>query len=162
MKVLAEVMDAHRCDDVREVVERYFSAGADIVDLGFGFDAAPEDVTRVFSILEGIDKPLAADTQDPDLICASLCRADIILSLHEENIPAVGKDVAKAGAAVVVVPGKSHSRKEHHNGPAYRISCIIADPLLQPVGSGLVASLKNFKTRKHPLFFGAGNVTELL
>jgi dihydropteroate synthase-like protein len=30
------------------------------------------------------------------------------------------------------------------------------------VGSGLVTSLKNFKDAGYPLFFGAGNVTELL
>jgi dihydropteroate synthase-like protein len=39
---------------------------------------------------------------------------------------------------------------------------LIADPLLQPVGSGLVASLKNFRAADYPLFFGAGNVTELI
>jgi dihydropteroate synthase-like protein len=42
------------------------------------------------------------------------------------------------------------------------IKCIIADPLLQPVGSGFVASLKNFAHPGYPLFFGAGNVVELL
>lgn len=42
------------------------------------------------------------------------------------------------------------------------ISCIIADPLLQPAGSGIVKSLKNFKKIGCPLFFGAGNVSELL
>ncbi len=162
MKVLAEVMDAHYRDDIRDIVLKYFSAGADIVDLGFGFDALPEDVIRVFSLLEGIDKPLAADTQDPDLIRAALCRADIILSLHEKNIPVVGEDVMKAGVAAVVVPGKSTLAKNILMARYAGIACIIADPLIQPVGSGLVASLKNFKSCKHPLFFGAGNVTELL
>ena len=42
------------------------------------------------------------------------------------------------------------------------IECIIADPLLQPVGSGLVTSLKHFEEAGYPLFFGAGNVVELL
>jgi len=47
MKVLAEIMDAHRRDDIRGDVERFFESGADIVDLGFGFDATPLDVKRV-------------------------------------------------------------------------------------------------------------------
>ena len=45
------------------------------------------------------------DTQDPALIRAALFRADLVLSLQEANIPKVGKDVARAGAAAVVVPG---------------------------------------------------------
>ncbi len=43
------------------------------------------------------------------------------------------------------------------------ITCLIADPLLQPVGSGLVRSLAAFPEHfRYPLFFGAGNVVELL
>jgi dihydropteroate synthase-like protein len=162
MKVLAEIMDAHHQENIREMVERFYSDGADIVDLGFGFDATPADVQRVFSELEEIDRPLAVDTQNHELIRAALVRADIILSLQEENIPNIGKAVAKAGAAVVVVPGRSTVVKNIAMAKAAGIRCIIADPLLQPVGSGLVASLKNFKKSRYPLFFGAGNVTELL
>jgi dihydropteroate synthase-like protein len=162
MKVLAEVMDAHLREDICEVVERYFAAGADIVDLGFGFDAVPADVTRVFSQLDGIDRILAVDTQEPGLIRAALCRADLVLSLQERNIPKVGKEIAKTGAAVVVVPGESSLNKNLALAKRAGIECILADPLLQPVGSGLVASLKNFKKSTYPLFFGAGNVTELI
>lgn len=162
MKVLAEIMDAHQREDLREVVERFFLQGADIVDLGFGFDATPGDVAQAFSALDGIDRPLAADTQDPDLIRAALCRADIILSLQEENIPKVAKDIADAGAAAVIVPGKSTLPENISLAQDAGVRCIIADPLLQPVGSGLVASLKNFRKRRYPLFFGAGNIAELL
>lgn len=162
MKVLAEIMDAHRCGNLRERVEQFFFSGADIVDLGFGFDATPDDVTRAFAVLEGIDRPLAADTQDPALIRAALVRADIILSLQEENIPLVGREVAEAGAAAVVVPGTGTLPKNIAMAKRAGIRCIIADPLLQPAGSGLVASLKNFRNGKYPLFFGAGNVAELI
>jgi len=79
IKVLAEVMDSHRCDNIREVVEHCFGSGADIVDLGFGFDATPEDVSRVFSLLDDIDRPLAVDSQHPDLIRTALVRADIMI-----------------------------------------------------------------------------------
>jgi dihydropteroate synthase-like protein len=162
MKVLAEIMDAHRCGNIREKVESFFSSGADIVDLGFGFDATQSDVIRVFSALDGIDRPLATDTQDPALIRAALVRADIILSLQEENIPLVGKEVARAGVAAVVVPGASTLAKNVTLAKRAGIRCIIADPLLRPAGSGLVASLTNFKKSRYPLFFGAGNVAELL
>jgi dihydropteroate synthase-like protein len=162
MKVLAEIMDAHHCGDIREVVERYIATGADIVDLGFGFDASPADVARVFSAVGDIDCPLAVDTQDPGLIRVALGRADLVLSLQEVNIPEVGGDVARAGAAAVVVPGESTLAKNIAKAKQAGIACIIADPLLKPVGSGLTASLKRFGVAGHPLFFGAGNVAELL
>ncbi len=162
MKVLAEIMDAHRCDALREEVERFFFAGADIVDLGFGFDATPEDVSRAFSLVEDIDRPLAVDTQVPELIRAALSRADIVLSLQEKNIPLIGSEVGDAVIAAVIVPGESTLKKNIALAKKAGITCIIADPLLQPVGSGLVASLNNFKNVGPPLFFGAGNVVELL
>ena len=162
MKVLAEVMDAPKEPDIRKTVSHAFSSGADIVDLGFGFDAGPDDVSRVFDLLDGIEGPLAADTQDPGLIRAALGRADIILSLQELNIPVVGEEVGKAGVAAVIVPGRSTLTSNIALARKAGIRCIIADPLLQPAGSGLVRSLRGFKKYRHPLFFGAGNVTELL
>ena len=48
IKVLAEIMDAHRCGEIRRLVEDYLASGADIVDLGFGFDATPDDVAGFF------------------------------------------------------------------------------------------------------------------
>jgi dihydropteroate synthase-like protein len=162
IKVLAEVMDAHRCEDIRSVVENYCTSGADIVDLGFGFDATPGDVTRVFSLLSDVAAPLAVDTQDPSLIRAALSRADIVLSLQEANTPVVGKEVAEAGVAAVVVPGNSTLTKNIALAKKAGIRCIIADPLLQPVGSGFTRSLCRFKKIGFPLFFGAGNVVELL
>jgi len=162
MKVLAEVMDAHRCNDLRDTVLRYFEAGADVVDLGFGFDATPGDVREVFDEIRDIDRPLAADTQDPGLIRAALGHADLILSLNEQNIPEVGRDLAEAGAAAVIVPGHKTLKANIRMAEQAGIDCIIADPLLQPVGSGFVSSLNNFSHQDHPLFFGAGNVVELL
>jgi dihydropteroate synthase-like protein len=162
MKVLAEIMDAHRYEDIRNSVENYLAYGADIVDLGFGFDATPDDVTRVFSCLLDIDAPLAVDTQDPSLIRAALVRADLVLSLQEINIPQVGKEVAEAGVAAVVVPGNTTLAKNLALARKAGIRCTIADPLLQPAGSGFTRSLGRFRKFSCPVFFGAGNVVELL
>jgi dihydropteroate synthase-like protein len=60
------------------------------------------------------------------------------------------------------VPGESTLAKNTALAKKAGIRCIIADPLLRPAGSGLLASLKNFKKNPYPLFFGAGNVAELL
>jgi dihydropteroate synthase-like protein len=162
MKVLAEIMDAHRREDLRAEVERLFSEGADIVDLGFGFDAAPGDVTRCFAGLGGIEGPLAADTQDPALIRAALSRADLVLSLHEGNIPAAGEAVAQSGAAAVVIPGEGSLAGSIEAAEEAGIEAIIADPILPPVGSGFTEALARFRDSGHPIFFGAGNVVELL
>ncbi len=164
MKVVAEIMDAHRHQDIRSAVLHFFSSGADIVDLGFGFDATPEDVAATFSLLKGIDGPLAADTQDPELIRAALERADLILSLQEENIPLIGSAIAEAGIAAVVVPGGAGLAANCAAAKACGIECIIGDPLLPPAGSGLVRALATMAETEisYPLFFGAGNVVELL
>jgi dihydropteroate synthase-like protein len=132
------------------------------VDLGFGFDATPEDVGMCFSQLMDIDRPLAVDTQDPALIRAALSRADLVLSLHDGNIGKAGEDVAASGAAAVIVPHEKALEENLAAAEQAGISCLIADPLLQPVGSGLVRALKEFRATGYPLFFGAGNVVELL
>ncbi|MDD1711580.1 MAG: dihydropteroate synthase-like protein [Methanoregulaceae archaeon] len=162
IKVLAEIMDAHRCAGLRDEVERFFESGADIVDLGFGFDATPADVRRCFQDLHDIPGPLAVDTQDPALILAALDRADLVLSLHDGNIPSVGEAVARAGVAVVVVPSGCTLGENCTRAREAGISCIIADPLIQPVGSGFTGSIRPDETGGYPLFFGAGNVAELL
>jgi dihydropteroate synthase-like protein len=162
MKVLAEIMDAHRVDDLDATVEYAFRSGADIVDLGFGFDATAVDVTRCFGQLSDHAGPLAIDTQDPALIAAGLFRADIVLSLHEGNIPLIGEEVAATGVAAVIVPCRKTLEENIRLAEDAGISCIIVDPLLQPVGSGLVRSLKNFSDTRYPVFFGAGNVVELM
>jgi dihydropteroate synthase-like protein len=162
MKVLAEIMDAHRQVDLYSEVVQFFNHGADIVDLGFGFDATPGDVTRCLGAVEEIDGPIAIDTMEPPLIRAGLFRADLILSLDETNIPLVAHEVADHGCAVVVLPGERGLAENIDAARDAGISCLIGDPLLYPVGSGLVTSLSRFCPLSCPSFFGAGNVTELL
>jgi dihydropteroate synthase-like protein len=162
MKVLAEIMDAHRCPDIRGRVERFFADGADIVDLGFGFDATAGDVRAAFRELQDIEGPLAVDTQDPALIRAALDRADLVLSLHDGNIPAVGAAVADAGAGAVIIPAGASLAENIIRAEEAGITCILADPLLQPAGSGFTRSIEAFQGIEYPLFFGAGNVVELL
>ncbi len=162
IKVLAEIMDAHHRDELQALVDRFFCNGADIVDLGFGFDATVADVRRCLASLEEIDGPLSVDTQDPALIREALSRADLVLSLQEDNIPLVGREVGRSGVAAVVVPGNTSLAENIARAEEAGVVCIIADPLVQPVGSGFTASLPGFAGTEYPLFFGGGNVTELL
>ncbi|MBS1193925.1 MAG: dihydropteroate synthase [Methanomicrobiales archaeon] len=157
--------EASRRLSTLEAEEDFFARGADIVDLGFGFDATPADVERCFREIQDLEGPISVDTQDPALIGAALFRADLVLSLHDGNIPAVGTRVAESGAAAVVVPGTAGLSANLAAARSSGISCLIADPLLQPVGSGLLESLAAVRGAGelgYPLFFGAGNVVELL
>ncbi len=120
MKVLAEVMDAHLREDIREIVEQYFAAGADIVDLGFGFDAVPADVTRVFSQVEDIDRILAVDTQEPDLIRAALVRADLVLSPSGAKYSGGGRRDSKSRCSGGCSSRGKFSQKESRPGKKER------------------------------------------
>ncbi|MDD1674529.1 MAG: dihydropteroate synthase [Methanomicrobiales archaeon] len=161
MKVLAEIMDAHRTSDLRKKVDDCFCQGADIVDIGFGFDAVPADVCRCFDLLDSVPGPLAIDSQDPALILAALPRADLVLSLQEDNIPRVSTCLAAEGTAAVVVPGQNGLAQNLRMARKAGVRRLIADSLTCPVGSGLVASIGAFPSPEYPTFFGAGNVVEL-
>ena len=162
IKVLAEIMDAHKQKNLRKKVEQFFAEGADIVDLGFGFDATPNDVHSCFLTLKGIEGPLAIDTHNPQLIEAGLFRADIVLSLNEDNISQIGYKIAESGTAAVIIPGRKTLEENIAAAETVGVTCIIADPLLLPVGSGLASSIVRSSLLSYPLFFGAGNVVELL
>lgn len=162
MKVIAEIMDADRCPDIAFRVRDLLSRGADIVDLGFGFDATPDSVRETMHHLSDIKGVIAADTQDPELIQEALKRADIILSLYDGNMGEAAPMVARAGAAAVIIPGQSSIFENIRAARDAGIEKILADPLLPPVGSGLVQSLGRFIGITDPIFFGAGNVIELI
>jgi len=176
MKVLAEIMDAHRVPDLRSVIASYVSSGADIIDLGFGFDATPDDVCTVFSEAEKIMSDLresganiacAIDTQDPALIAAALSFSclDLVLSLHEDNM-ACAPLLQSHGVSAVIVPGEAGLEKNMKAAQEIGVTCI-ADPVLHPLGSGMLSSVVQlYDVRANhpdwPLFFGAGNVIELI
>lgn len=164
IKVLAEIMDAHRNNNLRQAAENLLSSGADGVDLGFGFDATPDDVKRCFTELADLDCVLSVDTQNPDLIRASLFRADLIFSLTLDTLPVLAKEVRLSGAAAVVLPCEGLSleaivQKAHNLG----IDKVFADPLLQPPLSGMTASLAGYLQEfGAPKVMGCVNVVELI
>ena len=172
MKVLAEIVDATRLDGAA-LVERisYFEEqGADLIDLGVPLDASPSQVTAALqSAKRATNLPVSVDTVVPDLILAGIqAGADLILSLNGENLPQVGQAVAAAGIPAVVIPGPGPIGLEENldKALAYGIRAI-ADPVLDPPFQGLAASLHEYILFREahptiPLFFGVGNVTELL
>jgi len=172
MKVLAEIVDATRCSP--EVLTRrvryYEEQGADMIDLGIPLDAHPEQVKAALQTArKATNLPISLDTIRSDLILSGLqAGADLILSLNAGNLPQIGEAVARAGTPAVIIPGPgSISLEENLKAASQMGISTIADPILEPPLQGLTPSLHRYRAfwQDHPeipLFFGAGNVTELL
>ncbi len=172
MKVLAEIVDATRCSPVvlTRRIRYYEEQGADMIDLGIPLDAQPPQVKATFlTARKATNLPISLDTIKSDLILAGLeAGADLILSLNAANLPQVGKAIAASGTPAVIIPGPFCISLEENLKAALKMGIsTIADPILEPPLQGLAASLHKYQAFREdhpeiPLFFGAGNVTELL
>jgi len=170
MKVLAEIVDATRLgqEDLVKKIRRHEEQGADMIDLGIPLDAEPSQVAEALQIArKATSLPLSVDTVQPDLILAGLrAGADLVLSLDGRNLPLVGEAVAAAGVLAAVIPGPGSLEENLRSAQGMGIK-VIADPVLDPPLQGLALSLQRYLLFQEghpgiPLFFGAGNVTELL
>ena len=196
MKVCAEIVDATLLseEEVQKRMQYFLESGADWIDIGVHVSAKEKDVERAVSAALKCDAsvPISVDTLDPELLLAGVSAgADIVLSLNSENMHIVEK-IADAGvSAAVVVPDFQALREEEvgerggeekgtgearilnslfanlRSAARAGIKNLIADPVLNALGYGFTASLKNYilfreRDKKTPLFFGVGNVTELL
>lgn len=173
MKVLAEIADATRLG--REALlkrSRYYAReGADMIDLGVHLEANAEDVERTIEIVKPLGLPISIDTLDGELIRAGAgAGVDMVLSLNSMNLEIAGKDIANSDAAAVVIPDGDELSSLLSNiekAKAMGIKKIIADPILNPIAHGCVESLARYHRFREldsetPLFFGAGNVVELI
>jgi len=172
MKVLAEIVDANRLpeDLLGRKIEYFQQQGADLIDLGFSPDATVESArASLKSAQEKTDLPLSIDTVRADLIRAGIDGgADLVLSLNAANLETTGRLVADAGIPAVVIPGPGGQSLEENVRAALSLGIqVVADPVLDPPLQGLMPSLIRYANFRRlfsdiPLFFGAGNVTELL
>lgn len=175
MKVMAEVVDATGMDEqlLGEKISTFIEKGADIIDLGASLNATPDDVERAIRVAKQVSSvPISIDTLEPLLIKRALdIGVDIVLSLNGSNIDAVGLDIAKADVAAVVIPDSGGGVKSLINNinaaKELGIKRIIADPVLDPIGHGIAESIVRYYHfyNEHPdmpIFFGVGNVTELV
>ena len=172
MKVLAEVVDATRLppEQLAGRIRYYQEEGADMIDLGLPLDARPEEVRAALGVAkEATRLPVSIDSIRSDLLLAGLeAGADMLLSLNAANMAQVGAAAADLGVPAAVIPGPGPASLEENVSAALDLGVrVIADPVLDPPLQGLAASLEKYMqfSRRHPgipLFFGAGNVTELL
>jgi dihydropteroate synthase-like protein len=88
--------------------------------------------------------------------------------LNAGNLPLVGEAVAVAGVPAVIIPGPGCISLEENLAMAQKMGIsVIADPVLDPPLQGMAVSLQRYRLFRQnnpeiPLFFGAGNVTELI
>jgi dihydropteroate synthase-like protein len=175
MKVMAEVVDAGHLSG-KELMNRivYFvEQGADIIDLGLSLDTTEEETrTAVNMARSATSVPLSVDTLDPCLLNTALDSGiDMALSLNSENMDEVKENIIRNSTTAVIIPDRSYDIESlfHNLDHAKKtgITNIIADPVLEPSGHGFLESLKRFREfrerdRATPIFFGVGNVTELM
>jgi dihydropteroate synthase-like protein len=172
MKVLAEIVDATKLSNrmLARKIEHYQKSGADMIDLGIPLDAHPSKVaSTILAAKRFTDLPVSIDTIQSQQISEGLkAGADMVLSLNGENIPHIGEIIAQSGVPAVVIPGPSPITLEKNVRDAQELGIqAIADPVLDPPLSGLAKSIRRYLEFSEtfpgvPIFFGVGNVTELL
>ncbi|MCX9009555.1 MAG: dihydropteroate synthase-like protein [Candidatus Methanoperedens sp.] len=175
MKVMAEVVDAAHLpqQELTDKIVYFVQQGADIIDLGMAMDTEPDEARAAVEIAKSATNlPLSIDTLEPSLINAALdAGIDIVLSLNSENINEIKDKIVENSAVAVIIPDCVEDIESlFTNIEAAKdagINSIIADPVLEPPGQGFVDSLNRYyefrkRDKATPLFFGAGNVTELV
>jgi len=175
MKVMAEVVDAGNLSqqELTSKIIYFVERGADIIDLGISLETTENEVrAAVETAKSATNLPLSIDPLDPLLINAALnAGIDMVLSINSENMREVKENVIRSCAAAVVIPDCTSDVESLLNNIELAknsgISSIIADPVLEPCGHGFTESINRYyEFRKRdsatPLFFGAGNITELM
>jgi len=153
-------------------IKHFLDAGASIIDLGIAMTSSVESVeASVRNARKVTESPLSIDTTIVEhILCAVKNGVDLVLSLNSSNIDSVAKAIAEKNVAAVVIPdpGKGYDSLIENLDKCRKVGIkkIIADPILDPAGHGFTESViryMNFSERypEIPLFFGAGNVTEL-
>ncbi|OPY26410.1 MAG: methyltetrahydrofolate:corrinoid/iron-sulfur protein methyltransferase [Methanocella sp. PtaU1.Bin125] len=172
MKVMAEVVDATKLSDVDLVRKIESYEAADIIDLGVPLESSVDAVRHAVKVAKSATrKPVSVDTLIPEYIEAGIeAGADLVLSLEGSNLARIGPLVAEKDIAAVVIPDDETLDSLLRNVEAARalgVKKVIADPVLSPVGHGAVKAICRYRKFREwypdtPVFFGVGNVTELM
>ena len=184
MRVLSEIANAPFLSK-QELINKcqYFvDSGADMIDIGM---AAGEDfsdkIPELINTLRPIvgDRPLSIDTLNPNEIkVAAENGIDFVLSLDLGNNSEVQEILKEKDIPTVLLP-TNFSQGISPKTPLERVEAMhqlikdteglryVADLILDPVNSSsivesIIACHEFHKTNPAPMFFGVGNVTELM
>ncbi|AMD16925.1 dihydropteroate synthase [Methanobrevibacter sp. YE315] len=184
MRVLSEIANAPFLSKEALINKcQYFvDSGADMIDIGM---AAGEDFSdKIPELIETLrpivgDRPLSIDTLNSDEIrVAAECGIDFVLSLDLGNQSEVVDILKEKNIPAVLLP-TNFSQGISPKSPMERVESMhqlikdteglkyVADLILDPVNSSsivesIIACHEFHKTNPAPMFFGVGNVTELI
>jgi len=184
MRVLGEIANAITLTDdmLLERVAYYLDSGADMIDVGMQANMEnPESAYHMVKIIkDNFDVPVSIDTINSREIKRALSAgADLVLSLDHGNYCKVIDDIKDYSASAVLlptdysknfIPQKALDRVKSLESLDKKCETIntIADPLLDPINSHSLTNsiiacwLLRKRNPRKPLFFGVGNVSELL
>ncbi|MDR1721978.1 MAG: dihydropteroate synthase-like protein [Methanobrevibacter sp.] len=184
MRVLCEIANAPLLTKEELIFKaKYFlNNGADMIDIGMvaGEDYSKEIPNLIKTLREIIgDKPLSIDTLNPKEIEMAIEHdIDLVLSLDLGNYEDLLPKLKEKNIPAVLLPTNfkanevPHTIEDRLNNIEKLIEkCnglkIFADLILDPINSlsivDSIVAVKKFKDKHpHPVFFGVGNVTELL
>ena len=184
MRVLGEIANATSFteDELLNKVDYYIKSGADMIDVGMtaGENNHKKAYEMIKTIKDNHDIPVSIDSMNPDEIISGLnAGADMVLSLDHGNYKKVIATIADYEARAVIIP-TDYSKNHIPSSPEDKVKSLelldkkcesittIADLLLDPINSpSLVKSLDAYSLYRRqnplkPMFFGVGNVSELL
>ncbi|MCQ2977933.1 MAG: dihydropteroate synthase-like protein [archaeon] len=184
MRVLSEIASAPILskEDLIKKAEFFVASGSDMIDIGMiaGEDRSDE-IPELIDTLRPIvgDRPLSIDTLNPNEIKAALNHGiDMVLSLDNGNFEEVLPLIKEKQVPAVILP-TNFSEGFVPKTPEDRVesmqklvdACegidVVCDLILDPINSSsIVESIRAFddfhKIDKKPMFFGVGNVIELM
>ena len=184
MRVLGEIANAPQLteDELLKRVNYYIDSGADMIDVGMhpGENNPEKAFHMIKTIKDNFDIPLSIDTMNTNEIKAALKGgADLVLSLDHGNYSEVIGQIKDYDSKAVIIPTdykKNYIPKTAQEkveslerlDDACKAITTIADPLLDPINSPslteaiLACKLYRERNPHKVLFFGLGNVSELL
>ena len=184
MRVLAEIANAPLLnqDELLDRAEYFVKKGADMLDIGMiAGENLENNIPEMVKVLKENmgDIPISIDTLNPtEIEVAVECGVDLILSLDLGNCDEVIPLIKEKKIPTVILP-TDFSKNWTPRTIIERVNAIeelmkkcnginvIADLILDPINSqsiveSIISCYKFKKRNKIPLFFGVGNVTELL
>ena len=184
MRVLSEIASAPILskEDLIKKAEFFVASGSDMIDIGMiaGEDRS-DQIPDLIDTLRPIvgDRPLSIDTLNPNEIRAAVEHGiDMVLSLDNGNYAELLPLLKEKNVPAVILPTNfsegfvPHSPEERIESMQKLVDAcdgldVVCDLILDPVNSAsIVDSIISFnefhKIDKKPMFFGIGNVIELM
>jgi len=166
--IFAEIVDAPRLS-VPAIVERargLAADGADVIDLGCLPETPFDHLEDSVRALKAEGLAVSVDSLDTaELLRGGRAGADYLLSLSIDTLW-VADEVASTPVLIPREPSDEASLAEAIEAMRARGRRFLADPILDPLPFGLVASLCRYQRLRErfadvPIMMGVGNVTEL-